>query len=265
MNCNDIDQMLMKGRVLSPLPLEAEDHLAGCERCRELVEALNRQVPEVAPPPSMLRQIERGLLSDLRPVQAIPPKRYFAALLVGIFVCVLAVGVYRIGAFALAVMSPVQAGVILGALAISTGLLAYSLVNQMVPGSRHWIPPGFLQLGIIVALALAIAVLFTFQHERNFWKNNWACIRAGTSIGALATIPLWLVMSRGAILFPRMTGAATGLFAGLVGTMALEIHCPNMDAWHILVAHLGVAVLGMMVGFVFGLAAESGKIISRRP
>jgi hypothetical protein len=62
-----------------------------------------------------------------------------------------------------------------------------------------------------------------------------------------------------------MTGAATGLLAGLVGTTALEIHCPNLDAWHILVAHLGVGVLGAIGGFFLGLAAENKKIISRRP
>jgi hypothetical protein len=62
-----------------------------------------------------------------------------------------------------------------------------------------------------------------------------------------------------------MTGAATGLLAGLVGTTALEIHCPNLDAWHILVSHLGVAVIGTMVGLLLGLAAESSKIMSPRP
>jgi hypothetical protein len=49
-----------------------------------------------------------------------------------------------------------------------------------------------------------------------------------------------------------MTGAATGLLAGMVGTSALEIHCPNLHAGHILVSHLGVAVLGAIVGFFTG-------------
>jgi hypothetical protein len=198
-------------------------------------------------------------------VQPIAPKRYFFVSLVAIFICVVAVGVYRIGAFALAVMSPLQAGVILGALTVSTGLLAYSLVNQMVPGSRHRIPPALLPLGITISLAIAIAVLFQFQHEQNFWTGSWGCIRAGTPIIALAAVPLWLVLRRGAILSPRITGAATGLLAGLVGTTALEIHCPNLDAWHILVSHLGVAVLGTMGVFFFGLAAEGSKTMWRRP
>jgi hypothetical protein len=98
--------------------------------------------------------------------------------------------------------------------------------------------------------------LFRFQAEHHFWANNWACIKAGTPIGALAAVPLWLVLRRGAILSPGLTGAATGLLAGLVGTTALEIHCPNLDVRHILVSHLGVAVIGLIAGLVLGLAVE---------
>jgi hypothetical protein len=49
-----------------------------------------------------------------------------------------------------------------------------------------------------------------------------------------------------------VTGAATGLLAGLVGASVLEIHCPNLDAWHILLSHLGVAALCSMAGLTLG-------------
>jgi hypothetical protein len=101
--------------------------------------------------------------------------------------------------------------------------------------------------------------LFQVQDERHFWANNWAFIRTGTPIAALAVVPLWLVLRRGAILCPAMTGAATGLF----GTTALEIHCPNLDARHILVSHPGVAVIGLTAGLVVGLAVENRRIMSR--
>ena len=263
MNCDDISRALIEGCMASPLLSEVEAHLRICARCRELVGALSVPVPEASPSVATLRQIERGIVADLRPVRPIAPKVYIFGAFIAIFVSIAALGVYRLGAFALAVMSPLQAGVIFGALAISTGLLTYSLVNQMVPGSRHWIQPGLLPFGITISLAIAMAVLFQFQHEQNFWAHGRACIEAGTSIGALAVVPLWFVLRRGAILSPAMTGAATGLLAGLVGTTALEIHCPNLDARHILVAHLGVAVLGAITGFLVGLAVEN-KIMSRR-
>jgi RNA polymerase sigma-70 factor (ECF subfamily) len=117
--------------------------------------------------------------------------------------------------------------------------------------------PRLLPVGITISLIVAIAVLFQFQHERDFWGNAWACIRAGTPIGVLAAVPFWLVLRRGAILSPSITGAATGLLAGLVGASVLEIHCPNLGAWHILVSHLGVAILCALAGLFASLTAES--------
>jgi hypothetical protein len=106
----------------------------------------------------------------------------------------------------------------------------------------------------MVALALVIVVLFHFQAERNFWARGWACLKMGIPLGAIAAVPFWMVLRRGAILSPAMTGTATGLLAGLVGTSALEIHCPNLHAGHILVSHLGVALLGATVGLITGMA-----------
>jgi hypothetical protein len=193
-------------------------------------------------------------------VHPVAPARYFFGAFVGIFVSIVALGVYRMGAFAIAVMTPRQTAAILSVLAISTGLLTYSLVNQMVPGSHHRISPRLLPVGITISLMIVIAVLFQFQHERDFWGNAWVCIRAGAPIGVLAALPFWLILRRGAILSPGMTGAATGLLAGLVGTSVLEIHCPNLDAWHILVSHLGVAMLCALAGLVIGLATESAPL-----
>ena len=252
MNCKDVARTLSEESRLS---FQAQDHLRICNRCQELVRLLNSSVPVDPPSPATLRQIAEGMATNLRPVRPVAPTPYFFGAFVGIFVSIVALGVYRMGAFAIAVMTPLQTAAILNVLAISTGLLAYSLVHQMVPGSRHRIPPRLLPVGITISLAIAIAVLFQFQHERSFWGNALACIRAGTPIGFMAAVPFWLVLRRGAILSPGVTGAATGLLAGLVGTSVLEIHCPNLDARHILVSHLGVAMLCALVGLAIGFTA----------
>ena len=154
------------------------------------------------------------------------------------------------------ILTPLQTTTILSTLAIGAGLLVYSLVNQMAPGSRHRIPPALLAPGIAIFVAMVMAVLFQIQQEENFWRNAWVCIRAGTLVGALAAAPLWLVLRRGAILSPRMTGTAAGLLAGLAGTSLLEIHCPNLDASHILLSHLGAAIVCALAGLAIGLTAE---------
>jgi hypothetical protein len=253
MNCHDVDRALSQG---SPLPLPAEEHAGTCNRCQQLLSALNSSLPVDPLSPEALRKIAESLAENLRPVRPLAPARYFVGAFVGIFVSIVALSGYRLGAFAIAVMTPLQTTAILSTLAIGTCLLIYSLVNQMVPGSRHRIPPALLAVGITILVAIVMAVLFQVRQEENFWRNAWVCLRAGTLVGALAAVPFWLVLRRGAILSPRMTGAAAGLLAGLAGLSMLEMHCPNLDAWHILLSHLGVAILCALAGLAIGLTAE---------
>src|SRR6202035_4836426 len=191
MNCNDVDRALSED---SPLPLQAEQHVRSCDRCQQLSSALNMSVPADPPSPETLRKIAESLAANFRPVRPLAPARYFFGAFLVIFVSFVALSVYRMGAFAIEVMTPLQTAAILGSLAISTGLLAYSLVNQMAPGSRHRIPPALLAVSITISLTIVIAVLFQFQHEGNFSGNAWACIRAGTTIGVLAAVPFWLLL-----------------------------------------------------------------------
>lgn len=263
MNCHDVDRALIEfdGSPAVPFPAQAQDHVRSCQRCQELLGALIPSIDEGATSPTSLHQIERRILADLRPVRPLARRSYFFAAFALIFGSCVALGVYRMGAFALAIMSPFQAWIILSVLAISSGSMAYSLTNQMAPGSRHRIPPRLLAYGILILMTVAIVTLFQFQHKGDFWARNWGCIRAGTPIALLAALPFWLVLRRGAVLQPVITGGATGLLAGLVGTSVLEIHCPNLDAGHALFSHLGVSVLCAIAGLGIGLVAE---IIGRR-
>src|SRR5260370_14919348 len=167
MNCKDVDHALIDVEsAATQFPPQAREHVMGCKRCQELVRALNIPVTADALSQEVLRQIERGVIADLNPVRPLARAHYLFAVFVGIFMSIFALGVYRMGAFAIAVMSPLHASAILGALAATAGLLAYSLIQQMVPGSRHHIPPRWLAAGIVVSLAVAIAGLFPFHHAR---------------------------------------------------------------------------------------------------
>ena len=182
MNCRDVDRALIELEESPAIsfPPEAQEHVRSCRRCQGLVDALNISIDPGSASPATLRQIERAMVADFLPVRPVAPAARRFAVFGGIFGCFVAFGVYRMGAFAIAVMSPLQAWAILSALAISAGLMAYSLANQMVPGSRHRIPPRPLAGGILISQAVAIVLLFQFQHEADFWTGNWACISAGT-------------------------------------------------------------------------------------
>ena len=184
--------------------------MGGCARCRALVTALATSALSDQPSPATLRHIESRIVADYRPVRPIGPRLHSFSVLVAIFVCLAGFGVYLLGAFAIRVMSPLQAAVILGALAVCTGALASSLTQQMVPGRRHRIPPRLLPLGIMFALAVIIATLFDFRQEQHFWARDWACLRNGILLGAFAAVLFWLVLRRGAILSPAMSGGQPG-------------------------------------------------------
>ncbi len=254
MNCRDVDRVLIKSE--KPLSAQTQEHFMSCDWCRQLIGALEASDGAEGPSPVLLHQVERSLTKDLRLVRPLAPQRYFLAAFAAIYVLIVAFGVYRMGAFAISVMSTLQAVAVLCALAVSAGVLMYSLVQQMVPGSRHRISPRYVPAAVMISLLSVMAGVFQFQHEQNFWRQGWSCLRAGVPLGLFAALPFWLLLRRGAILAPRIAGAAAGLLAGLVGTSALEIHCPILDAWHILTWHLGVALLGAVVGFAAGFVGE---------
>lgn len=256
MTCADVSRALIQEPVISCLQAQVQAHISTCDSCRELLRAINSPVSAEIPARTILREIEGAISGDLRPVRPIAAHRYTVALIL-IFGCVVALAVYRIGAFALAVMTPLQTATILGALAIAASLLSYSVVQQIIPGSRHRISPKLLPIWVLILLAVLITILFHFHSEQHSWASAWACIKTGTAIGAVAVAPFWLILRRGALLSPRMTGVTTGLLAGLVGTTGLEIHCPNLEAGHILVSHLGVALIGVLIGYASGPEAPA--------
>jgi len=273
MKCSDLDHLLADSKQSGTIQLteQAEEHLLACVGCQELVRAVNLRTGAELPPPEFLRQLEQTLAADLRPVRPLASRRYFFTAFAAIFAVTVALGVYRLGAFGIPAMTLAQNVGILGALAASAGLLAWSMVQQMGPGSRHRLPPALLPVAVLACLALVMAAFFPVEDEGSFWTQGWVCLRSGTPFGLLAAIPFWFLLRRGGILSPRVAGASTGLLAGLVGTSALEIHCPILGLSHILTWHLGVAILGALAGFFVGFVSEIAisrpvtRIIARLP
>ena len=259
MNCRDVERSLIEHEKsgAARVPAHVQKHVLTCKRCGEFMRALNPSITAGAPAPEILRQLEDTLATGLRPVRPLAPARYLFAAFAVIFILIVAAGVYRLAASGISAMSPGQSIAILCALSASAGLLVYSLVHQMAPGSQHRISPTRLPTAIMGLLALLMAGLFQFQPERDFWGSGLACLRAGGPFALLAAVPFWLLLRRGAGLSPRVTGAAAGLLAGLVTTSAQEIYCPILDASHILTFHLGVALLGAVIGLAAGFAAEA--------
>ncbi len=137
-------------------------------------------------------------------------------------------------------------------MAAGAGLLALSLVRLMAPGSKHAVSPARSSIGVLLSLALVIATVFPSQGESGFVPAGLRCLRTGLACAVPAAVLFWSLLRRGAILSPGLTGTIAGGLAGLVGLMVLEVRCPNLGLYHILVWHWGLTLLAMLGGLALG-------------
>ena len=126
MNCADADQALIREPAVAKLPLDVQEHLRNCQACLKIVYALSAPGVSEEPSPVTLSQIEQRLVADLKVVRPVMPGRYGVAF-GAIFTSFVILGLYRLGAFAIQLMRALQAGGMLGAIAVSAGVLMYSL------------------------------------------------------------------------------------------------------------------------------------------
>jgi hypothetical protein len=256
MTCNEIDDLISSRSILSVLPSGAAEHLTGCERCRSLMRVLQEDSARQSPSPTGLGQIKAVLLQDLKPVRPLAPAFAFRAAFGIIFLAVTVVGSFQLRAYGWGVLSIPQRIVVFTSLAAGTGLLASSMVRQMFPGSKHTVSPALLLVGVLALLMLPASAVFQPQVEFAFVSNGLSCLRAGLSYAIPGAILLWLLLRRGAVLSPKLAAATAGGFAGLIGLTVLEVHCPILNRYHILVWHMGVVLLSMLGGLSLGAALE---------
>jgi hypothetical protein len=127
----------------------------------------------------------------------------------------------------------------------------------MAPGSKHAVPPAVLPVAILVVLMMVITAMFRSQPESAFLRNGAMCMKNGLRYSMPAAFLLWLILRRGAVLHPKLSGAVAGGLSGLAGLSILELNCPNLNAFHILVWHAGVVAVSSMGAALLGAAVES--------
>jgi hypothetical protein len=240
----------------SELPPDALEHFIGCTRCRSLMRVLNQNEDEPAPSERELQRIREKILVNLKPVRPMPPFRILLFVCALIFLSVVTVGILALGMSGWGALSVEQRIVVFATLAASAVLLAVSMVRQMAPGSKHTLSPAVLPTAILCALMVMIAAMFRSQKESAFVATGLMCMRNGLTYSLPAGILFWLLLRRGAVLFPKLIGAAAGGLAGLVGLSVLEVNCPNLNVFHIAVWHWGVILLSSLAGLVLGAAVE---------
>lgn len=216
-----------------------------------------------APNSETASQIASRLSADLKPVRPLPSLWQLAAMFALAVVALAVLGAWVGGGHAIVRMNAATRILVFASLACSVALLAIALSGQMAPGSRQWARPAVLAIAILAVLGLLFAALFSLRNERHFWIHAWICLRAGTIAGALAGLPIWLLLRRGAVLDRRACGALAGLLGGISGTLMLEFDCANFNVAHVLVAHWGVALFCAGAGWLIGAIAEQRALVAR--
>jgi hypothetical protein len=201
-------------------------------------------------PPDRLKRIEAALIADLKPVQPLASTGVYFAAFAGIFVAVCIVGRCVAGEHGWHALSELQKLAVFVPLVAASALSAFSLVRQMRPAAKHARASALLAVIIFALLLPILAVLFQPVQESAFVQHGLVCFRTGMAFAIPAAFLFSLILLRGAALSPLLTGATAGGFAGLVGLAVLEIHCPNLNVYHIVVWHVSVVLVCMIAGFI---------------
>jgi hypothetical protein len=254
--CADIDNLITSGPESLLQEPGTVDHLVRCKKCCTLVRLLEENGKSPGPEESQVRRIQARIMEDLRPVRPLKPARFFLFACAIIFLAVLAIGVIPPGMIGWAALGAAQRIVVFTTLAASAIVLAISMIGQMVPGNKYAIAARSLPTVVLAALLVIIAVTFRPYDESAFVANGLACLRNGITFSIPSAFLFWLVLRRGAILFPKLIGAAAGGLAGLVGLAVLELNCSNLNVFHILVWHWGVVLISAAAGALIGAAVE---------
>jgi hypothetical protein len=258
MTCHEIDGVIISYSTTREIAPEAAEHISQCENCRRLVWIVGESRAVSSPPSDQTKRITAAMIGNLNPVRPLAPARVFIFAFALAYLTAVALGSWLSGANGWRVLSTFQKGAIFAPLAVCAGLLAWTLVRLMVPGSKHIIPPVLSSIGVLLLLVLVIATVFHRQQESGFVSPGLQCLKTGAAFAVPAAVLFWLLLRRGAILSPGLTGATAGGLAGLVGLSVLEVRCPNLSSYHILVWHWGVALLATLGGFALG------RLLSRR-
>ncbi|MGA2596912.1 MAG: NrsF family protein [Bryobacteraceae bacterium] len=256
MTCHDIDNLisLKPGNAL-PAP-EAAAHLDACDECRALIGVLNEQRKLADLPAVQLERIQASIVKTLKPVRPLAPARLFLFACAIIFLSIAAIGVMPSGMYGWAALGMGQRVAVFATLAASAVLLGVSMVGQMAPGNKYALVPAALPVGILTVLMILIAATFRPQADPAFAENGLTCMKSGLTYSIPGALLFWLLVRRGALLFPKLIGAAAGGLAGLIGLSVLEMNCPNLDVFHVLVWHGGVVAISSVTGALLGATVE---------
>jgi hypothetical protein len=247
MNCEDIRECLLNQQ---PLTESAEEHLLSCPGCRATVQALT--FPEARPEQERIDHILKLVTTSLEPVQALPSNRVLAFVFLALFILFSLVATIPFGYYGFHVLNAYQRVAYYSVIMLYAIWFSVETVKQMIPGSKRRTSPHLLTVAALISLAILAAALFHNFDLQRFVDLGIPCLRLGSICALLSGGLFWLVLRKGFFTSPLATGITAGFFAGLTGVAVLALHCPILNAPHVIVWHLGAMIVGGVGGALAG-------------
>lgn len=213
-------------------------------------------VPDDRPDERRLDEIRGLLTARLAPVHPLPRNSALIGIAVASFFAISLVATLYGGHRALHVLSTFQMLVYFGAFLLLAILFSIALVEQIAPGARRRIHPGWLMGGGALFLIALAPVLFAQFSLDRFVARGVPCLEFGTIWAVIGTALGFFLIRKGFLTSPLQAALLTGCFAGLAGVTALACVCPQLNAPHILVWHFGTMATGTAAGAFIGWVVE---------
>jgi hypothetical protein len=219
-----------------------------------------RRAAERSPKPDQaaVARIAAALSSSLSPVRPLPSQRVltYAMLLICAAAGLFSAGV--LGLYGIHALALEQAALIFLTLAALAWLAAAHTAAEMIPGAAWQGQPWRVPVASLLILSALFGVLFHDYRTDHFVDQGLVCLKAGLAVAAPAGLLCWIVLRRGCIVHPASAGLAAGTLAGFAGVIMLEMHCANLQTFHVMLWHTAVIPVSG------GLGALLGKIAGQK-
>ena len=210
------------------------------------------RVSGATPDSASVKRIRAKLMGAATPIRPLPSSGAMMALSVGVFVVMAILLTIPFGFQGFSRLTPGAAAIEYSAVLLLALALSGVVVGQMIPGSRRILGPVAGVVLSVVLLSAMASLLFPVFEMRNFVRQGIHCLRLGTLCAIPAAGLIGLAMKRGFVTDTLQAAIAGGALAGLLGIGVLALHCPIVNASHIVAWHVAVIAVTSLLGAISG-------------
>jgi hypothetical protein len=206
--------------------------------------------------PDAIERAKAALPGRIVPVRPLAPPSMFLLAFLAAFAVISVACASLLGMAGLRALDDFQRAVIFPLLVLVAAIAALAAAREMRPAGGRRIGR-FALAASTAGLLAAFAFLLRDYATPNFVPQGIRCLVAGLVCAIPTAAILYLFLRRGFVLDWPSAGLALGTLAGLSGVAMLEMHCPILQAPHVMFWHVAVVPLAGTGGWLLGVLAQS--------